>query len=186
MRRRFVFAVLALGAAAGALAACASTSGSAVRAPEPLKPVDAARLYDGVWREIGRRPMKLTDGCVAGATTYHRTSDTDVQVLDTCQSHTPTGKTKSIGGPARIQDPGRNTKLHVDYKLFGFIEVGKDYWILDHDDDYRWFISADPQFKNLWIYTRDPRVSPEQKTALIERARTLGYDVSKLEFPAQP
>ena len=67
--------------------------------------------------------------------------------------------------------------------LFGLITW--DYWVLDHAEDYSWFISADPTFNRLFIYTRD-LPSEQQVRALTERARALGYDVSRLEFPAQP
>jgi apolipoprotein D and lipocalin family protein len=174
-----------VGAGLLALAACASTEGGS-GAPQPLKPVDAARFYSGVWREIGRRPMSLTDGCVAGATEYVRKGGDEVTVLDSCHAGTPDGKLKTIGGPARILDPGTNAKLHVSYRLFGFLTIPRDYWVLDHDEAYTWFISADPTFHDLWIYTRNPAVSADERAKLVERARALGYDVTKLEFPAQP
>ncbi len=155
-------------------------------APAPTKSVDADRLFTGRWAEIGRTPMKLTDGCVAGATNYTRLPNNRVEVRDTCQDKTPTGKEKAIGGPGKILDPGTNTKLHVAYKFMGVIPVGRDYWILDHADDYSWFISADPAFKNLWIYARNPRIARSELDGLVARAKALGYDTSKLEFPAQP
>ena len=164
-----------------------SPAGAAIQtAPEPMKTVDAARFYSGVWREIGRRPMKLTDGCVAGATEYTFAGATKVKVRDTCTSGTPSGAVKAIGGPGTILDPGKNAKLRVSYRFFGLIPVDRDYWVLDHADDYTWFISADPSFENLWIYTRDPHVDAIQRAQLVERAKAMGYDVSKLEFPAQP
>jgi apolipoprotein D and lipocalin family protein len=59
------------------------------------------------------------------------------------------------------------------------------YRVLDHADDYSWFISADPTFEKLWIYTRDV---PDAATlaGLVQRARDLGYDTDRLEYPAQP
>ena len=177
-----------LGLRALALAAATLSSGAALAAtaPAPSKPVDAARFYTGVWHEIGRRPMAITNGCVAGATEYHLTSPTTLDVRDTCHDKTPNGKIKAIGGPARILDPGENAKIHVSYRIFGPFRAGIDYWVLDHADDYSWFISSDPTFKNLWIYTRDADISPQLRQSLTDRARSLGYDVSKLEFPAQP
>ena len=177
--------VLTLAAATMGLSACATMSSEAPRAPQPAKAVDAARFYTGVWREIGRRPIKLTDGCVAGTTTYQARPDGRVQVLDGCNVGTPGGKLKTIGGPADIQDPGTNAKLRVHYR-FAFIPITKDYWVLDHADDYSWFISADPTFTDLWIYTRDPAVSAAERERLVARAKALGYDITKLEFPAQP
>jgi apolipoprotein D and lipocalin family protein len=171
-----------------ALAAMTLSSGAALaaKAPPPSKPVDAARFYNGVWHEIGRRPMAITNGCVAGATEYQLKSPETLEVRDTCHDKTPNGKIKAIGGPARILDPGENAKIHVSYHVLGPFKAGVDYWVLDHADDYSWFISSDPTFKNLWIYTRDPDISPAFRQSLIERAQGLGYDVSKLEFPAQP
>ena len=54
-------------AAALLLAGCASMGeGANAAAPQPAKPVDAASFYTGVWHEIARNPMTITNGCVAG------------------------------------------------------------------------------------------------------------------------
>ena len=55
-------------------AACATAAVAAPPiAPEPAKRVDATTFFAGRWYEIGRTPMSLTDGCVAGYTDYLRT-----------------------------------------------------------------------------------------------------------------
>lgn len=165
-----------------ALAGCtgADTSMSPLR---PAVKIDPARFYTGTWYEIGRRPMKLTDGCVAGGTTYTPRGGVKIGVLDFCHQGSPTGKRKTIRGPARIMDPGTNAKLHVSYRFLGLVPVQRDYWVLDRADDYSWFISADPTFKDLWIYTRNPRPSQAELAPLVARAKALGYDTAKLEFP---
>lgn len=98
----------------------------------------------------------------------------------------PRGELKTVGGPGTILDPGFNAKLRVDYKLYGFVPVQREYWVLDRADDYSWFISADPTLRDLYIFTRDPEIGPTQRKRLVARAAALGYDVSKLEFPEQP
>ena len=142
---------LALAAALFALPAIA-----AAQAPPPAAKVDAERLYSGRWLEIGRTPMGITDGCVAGATNYQRRADGKVAVRDTCEMGAPGGKEKAIAGTGRI---------------------------LDHDPDYRWFIASDPKLKRIVLYTRDVP-SPAERQALVDRAKALGYDVTKMEFPA--
>lgn len=175
--------LFALSALLLSTAACVTAPpASEWRAPEPRKPVDAERLYSGRWLEIARLPMSITDGCVAGASNYTLVTETRVDVRDTCQVGTPDGREKAIGGRGEILDPGTNTRLRVRY-VAGFVTW--DYWILDRADDYSWFISADPTFERLFIYTREVP-SEAQVRALTERARALGYDVSRLEFPAQP
>ena len=175
-----VAAVAALTLSAGLSACVTAPSAASYRAPQPTKPVDAQRLYSGRWLEIGRTPMRLTDGCVAGTTTYSLTGPDRMNLRDTCQDKTPTGREKAVGASATLLDPGTNAKFRARY-FAGLVTW--DYWILDHDDAYTWFISADPTFQRLWIYTRTPP-SPEQLARLVERARSLDYDVDRLEFPA--
>ena len=168
------------GLMAGSLAACATTvPPDQVRAPQPAKTIDIDRFYDGRWLEIARLPMRLTDGCVVGATTYSEATAETVSVRDTCNQGGVTGRERAIGGRGTIMDPGTNAKLRVRY-LGGLITW--EYWVLDRADDYSWFISADPKFEKLWIYTRRAP-SPAQLAELVDRARALGYDVSRLEYP---
>nr|WP_314528956.1 lipocalin family protein [uncultured Brevundimonas sp.] len=166
-----------------ALTGCVTApSPSEYRAPQPAKPVDVQRLWSGRWHEIARLPDRLTDGCVAGASIYTPVEGSRIDVRDTCQVGSPQGREKSIGGRGEILDSGANAKLRVKY-LAGFVTW--DYWVLDRADDYSWFISSDPTFERLFIYTRD-LPTQAQVRSLTERARALGYDVRRLEFPAQP
>jgi len=177
MRSLLVASALVLGVA---VSGCVTApSADAFRAPAPLRAVDLDRFYSGRWLEIARLPMRLTDGCVAGATNYVVLNPTRVDVRDTCQVDTPQGREKAIGGRGEILDPGMNAKLRVRY-LSGFVTW--DYWVLDHAEDYSWFISADPTFDKLWIYTREVPDEAERQ-ALVARAAALGYDVSRLEYP---
>jgi len=153
----------------------------AASAPEPLKPVDPDQLYQGQWLEIARKPMMITNGCVAGSTTYTRGADGKVDVVDACHHGGVDGKLAQLHGDGQLMDPPKDAKLHVRYNFL----IQWDYWILDHADDYSWFISANPAFDKLWIYTRKVP-TPEQLRDLTARAAALGYDTSKLEFPAQP
>jgi apolipoprotein D and lipocalin family protein len=164
----------------------AAAGAAFAQAPEPRQRVDAERFYSGRWHEIARRPMWITDGCVAGATDYGRGRRGEITVLDSCREGHPNGAWKTIGGPGTILDPGVNAKLRVDYTLYGVIPIRRDYWVIERAPDYSWFISADPTFRDLYIFTRSPRVSPAQMRRLVGRARALGYDVRQLEFPEQP
>ncbi|WP_426027287.1 lipocalin family protein [Brevundimonas sp. TWP2-3-4b2] len=173
-------AAAALALSLGLSACVTAPTADQVRAPQPAKAVDLDRFYSGRWLEIARLPMSLTDGCVAGATNYVVVNPTRVDIRDTCQVDTPQGREKSIGARGEILDPGTNAKLRARY-VGGLITW--DYWVLDHADDYSWFISADPTFNKLWIYTREVP-SADQRQRLVARAQALGYDVSRLEFPA--
>jgi apolipoprotein D and lipocalin family protein len=184
---RFAVYSLTVGLLCVNMAACATPPGAAVVvAPQPYKPVEAARFYTGVWHELARNPMKLTDGCVAGITVFSRGADNGLIDRDSCRMGDPeTGKEKVFEGPVEILD-ATNAKFVTHYKVVGPFGVSRTYWILDHDDAYSWFITATPDMKNLSIFSRDPQLGRAERGALTERARALGYDPAGLEYPAQP
>jgi apolipoprotein D and lipocalin family protein len=154
-------------------------------APEPAKPIDAARFFTGRWYEIARTPMSLTTNCVAGTTDYYRRPSGQLIDRDACRMNTPEGTEKTYSGPVTILNPGQNNKVRVTYIVWGFIPIDRTYWMLDHDVDYTWFIVADPSFKNLSLFTRTPRPSERETQMLVTRASELGYPTQKLEFPTE-
>ena len=180
-------ALLLAGALTAALttAGCASMGDGTAAAPEPAKPIETARFFTGRWYEIARTPLGLTKNCVAGTTDYVTGPDGALLDHDACRMDTPEGKVKHFDGPAVILNPGVNNKVRVDYALYGFIPVHVTYWMEDHGDDYGWFIVATPDFKNLSLFTRDPRPPQAEVDRLTARAKALGYDVGKLEYPAR-
>jgi apolipoprotein D and lipocalin family protein len=143
--------------------------------------VEVARLFTGRWIEIARLPMALTRGCVAATTAYAPAVDGRIMVTEACHVRTPKGSLRSITSPGRLLDPGVNTKLRVNYPLF----ITWDFWILDHADDYSWYISGDPARQRLFLFTRDVPDAP-RLDEMLKRVTALGYDAGRLEFPAPP
>lgn len=137
--------------------------------------------YTGTWLEIARTPMKITDGCVAGYTTYKPTASANIySIEDGCRMGSPKGKLRTIDGIGKLEDAGTtNARLTVRY-LGGLVTF--KYWVLYKSPDRSWFISADPEMNTLWIYTRTP---PSRKalSVMIAKAKALGYDTNKLEYP---
>jgi len=173
---------LSLIAAAG-LSSCAMGPATPV-APQPARSIDAARLYTGRWYEIARTPMHITNGCVAGTTDYIQDADGHLREVDACHMNTAEGKEESIQGPMVIVNPPENNKTLVHYHVFyNLITISRTYWILDRGADYDWFIFTDPGFKTMSIFTRTPRPSAAEVAKLTDRARALGYDTAKLEYP---
>lgn len=160
------------------LSACASLPSDA---QAPKTATIQVSHYSGTWLEIARRPMWLTNGCVAGYTTYSPgAKPNEIAVEDGCHKDTPAGKLKTIKARGVLTDAGgNNAKLEAHYPFF----ITWNYWVLYESPDHDWFISADPKMKNLWIYSRTVP-SAEARAVMVAKARELGYDVSKLEFPA--
>ncbi|MDI7775161.1 lipocalin family protein [Asticcacaulis sp. EMRT-3] len=175
MRKAFPFLISAV-----LLSGCASVPlavGPAAQTPT----IDMAH-YSGTWLEIARHPMWITNNCVAGYTTYTPgTKPGEVAVEDGCHDHTPDGKLKVIHGRGVLRDAGAgNAQLSVHYPFF----ITFNYWTLYEAPDHSWFISADPKMHNLWIYSRNVP-SDAERAVMVQKAQSLGYDVSQLEFPAQ-
>lgn len=174
-------AILAFIVLAGCTTSTSMPSSAGNGAPQPLKRIDAGRFYSGTWLEVARRPMFITDGCVAGTTSYGGAKGASVAVKDACRDGNPGGREKSIEGEGTIIDTKMNAKLRVRYNAF----ATREYWILDRAADYSWFIEASPDFRDLYIFTRKVP-SKRLLDQLVARAAALGYDTSKLEFPQQP
>lgn len=166
--------------AAFVLLAIAGSHTPAFAEPKPVKV--GMDHYRGTWLEIGRRPMWLTDGCVAGYSTYRPgKAPGEIAVEDGCHVKTPRGRLKTVKGTGRILDLGEtNARMRVRYPLF----ISFNYWVLYKSPDKEWFISADPDMQNLWIYARSIP-SKKKLQLMVKKASELGYDVGKLEFPAQ-
>ena len=149
-------------------------------APAPTKPVDLQR-YAGRWYEIARTPNRFERGkaCDAPTADYQQDAKGDVTVVQTCHENSANGPEKVYHATARIMDPGVNAKL----KLTFYVVLSKEYWVLDHAQDYKWAIVGDPTGKFLWLFSRQAALPPALKDTLLTRAKALGYDVSRLEFP---
>ena len=83
---------------------------------------------------------------------------------------------------------GNNAKLEVTFLPRGlrWIPFAKgDYWILRLDEGYRTALVGEPGRKYLWLLHREPRMDPATRGEWLEFARTLGYDLGDVIFPAQ-
>ena len=169
---------------AGALLICAAAAGSPAGAftpaPPPAKPVELQR-YIGRWYEVARVPNHFERGkdCDAPTADYVEDAKGAVTVVQTCHRNAPDGPQKVYHASARILDPGVNAK----FKLTFFLVLSEEYWVLDHAPDYKWAILGDPTGKFLWLFSRQAALAPGVKDAMLARAKALGYDVGRLEFP---
>ena len=71
-------------------------------------------------------------------------------------------------------------KMRVRYPLL----ITFNYWVLYKSPDKSWFISANPSTDDVWVYARNVP-SKAKLERMMMKVRELGYDVKKLEFPAQ-
>jgi apolipoprotein D and lipocalin family protein len=153
-------------------------------APQPANSIDTTRFYSGRWYEIARTSTKLNQDCVAGTIDFYKGADGQMVDKDACREGSPAGKEKALEGPITLLNSD-NTKMRVDYKALGVFASPRTRWILDHDETYGWFIVSDPNFRTVALFSRNARPSPSEVAMLNGKAKALGYDIAKLEYPAQ-
>ena len=151
--------------------------------------VDLER-YAGRWYEIARLPNKYQKKCACCVTaTYTLRDDGKLTVVNECTKDD--GGPNSVKGEARLKDAdGPTSQLEVRFAP-GFLSflgiVWGDYWVLDLDPEYSRVLVGDPNREFLWVLAREPELSEETYSALLETARSMGFDVSRVEkTPQEP
>ncbi|GMI95054.1 TEMPERATURE-INDUCED LIPOCALIN, temperature-induced lipocalin [Hibiscus trionum] len=154
---------------------------------EVVKNLDLKRFM-GRWYEIASFPnfFQPKNGENTRAT-YTLKEDGTVHVLNETYKD---GKKVSIEGTAYKADPNSDeAKLKVKFYVPPFlpiIPVTGDYWVLYIDDDYQYvLVGGGPTKKFLWILCRQTHMDDETYNFLLQKAKDLGYDVSKLHKTPQ-
>lgn len=134
--------------------------------------------YCGKWYEIYRFPHRFEKGLVNVTATYTLLSENKIQVVNEGFFNTPNGKHKVANGIAKIPNPEIPGRLRVSF----FRPFYADYLILKLDTlHYRWVLVGSSSPNYLWILSRQPTLEPEISEQLKQYAKSLGYDLSKLE-----
>ena len=177
MKRYLWLAALLL---VGALAGCAN-SGTGDVAPKTVGKVDLKR-YQGTWYELARMPMFFQRDCAQSQAHYTLKDDGTVDVLNRCR--TLQGEWQEAHGTARPQVEGKTDKLWVTFdNWFSKIAPGVtkgEYWVIYLGDHYQTAIVGNPDRRYMWILSRTPGVSEEDREELLARARQQGFDTSRL------
>lgn len=153
---------------------------------EVVKGLDVER-YMGRWYEIASFPSFFQPRSgVDTRATYSLNPDGTVHVLNETWSD---GKRGYIEGTAYKADPkSEEAKLKVKFYVPPFLPifpVTGDYWVLYIDPDYQVALIGQPSRKYLWILSRRPHLEEEIYNMLVEKAKSEGYDVSKLKKTTQ-
>jgi apolipoprotein D and lipocalin family protein len=158
-----------------------------MRAPlQVVAPVDLQR-YAGLWHEQARLPNRFQKQCAGPATAeYTLLGDGQMEVRNRCILED--GSFDEAVGVARVApvagQPGAG-RLEVRFapEWLGWLPaVWGDYWILKLDRDYQVALVGTPDRKYLWVLSRAPRLDDAALDAELDYARSLGFDVDKVEL----
>ena len=146
--------------------------------------IDVAR-YGGLWYEIANYPNRFQKVCVRNTTAeYTVREDGNVRVVNRCAT---ADGTSSVDGLAR-RVGGSTDKLEVSFlpAALRWLPIGwGDYWVIGLAPDYRYAVVGEPSRKYLWILSRTPTLSVEDRVAIDALLRERGYDPARLVATAQ-
>jgi len=140
-----------------------------------IKDFDLNR-YLGTWYELARFPHSFEKDLVGVTATYSLRPDGKVRVENAGYKGTLEGKRDVAIGKAKIAGKPDEGHLKVSFFLFFYA----DYFIMDMDPEYRWALIGSKSDNYLWILSRTPFMDDETYEMILDKARSLGYDLTKL------
>ncbi len=132
--------------------------------------------YLGKWYEIARIDHYFEKGMTNTIAEYTLNNDGTVKVTN---SGWKNGKLKSSIGKAKLTD----TPALLRVSFFG--PFYSDYRVLMVSDYYSLALVGSGDEDYLWILSRTPLISEDEKAALLQEARRRGYDTERLVWVDQ-
>ena len=162
---------------------CVLVLAGCVGRPENIVPVnnfDTTR-YLGKWYEIARLDHSFERGLSHVTADYSLRQDGGLKVLNRGYKEAD-AKWKEAEGKAYFVD-----KKDVGYlKVSFFGPFYGSYIVFDLDQqDYSYSMISGPDKSYLWLLSRTPTMDPALQQRLVEKARGLGFDTSKLIYVKQ-
>lgn len=155
------------------LTSCASV-------PEGVKPVSGFEVdrYLGKWYEIARLDNRFERGLSNITAEYSLNNDGTLKVLNSGFNEKKQRWTQAEGKAKFI---GASDVGSLKVSFFGPFYGG--YNILDLDKkDYQHVMIAGNDRSYFWILSRTPKMEPAIQQRLINKAKTLGFEVNKLIY----
>ena len=155
---------------------------SVASAAEPLMTVgnvDLAR-YAGRWFEIAKYPNRFQKQCLAETTaTYALRDDGNVSVVNRCRTVNGVDEANGVARPV----DGRTDRLEVSFlpAALRWLPIGwGSYWIIELAPDYRYVVIGEPSRDYLWVLSRTPALSEDDRRSIEARLPAHGYDPKRL------
>ena len=131
----------------------------------------------GKWYEIARFQHSFEKDLVGVTATYSLRSDGKIDVLNEGFKNSLDGKLKQANGVAKIPDPEKPASLKVSF----FWIFYADYFVMELDSvNYQYALIGSSSDDYLWILSRTPQMDEIIYNQLVAKAKSRGYDTSKL------
>ncbi|MDD4272816.1 MAG: lipocalin family protein [Desulfobacter postgatei] len=148
--------------------------------PENIKPVNNFNLekYLGTWYEIARLDHSFERGLSHVTADYTLRNDGGVNVINRGYSAEKDSWKEAEGEAYFMEKPDLGY-----FKVSFFGPFYSSYIIFELDQEgYQYSLVCGADKSYLWILGRNPTMKKEIKSALLEKAAEVGFDISRLIF----
>jgi apolipoprotein D and lipocalin family protein len=143
-----------------------------------VQKIDLER-YIGKWYEIASLTGRFQKGCECTTAEYDLVvGKYFLTVKNRCFRK---GKWSEINGKAFFAEGSTEGKLKVQF----FWPFKSDYWIIDLPSNYSWAVVCTPNFKYVWILSRNKQMNKNLYEEILLRLRQKGFDTNLLHTTSQ-
>ena len=141
-----------------------------------VDPFDKDR-YLGKWNEVARLPNLIEKDLRDLTEDYSANEDGTITVVT--RAFNPV-KNKAVEATGTIKFKGVETRGQMEVAYY--LPIYLDYNVLDIDEDYRYALVSGNSMNYLWLLSRENSMPEEMKQRFLQKASSLGFDISKLEW----
>lgn len=134
-----------------------------------------SKKYLGKWYEIARFDFRFERGLNNVTATYSMKDNGNIKVDNRGYNFEKKKWSESIGEAKFVGDENI-ARLKVSF----FKPIWAGYNVIDMDKDYKYALIAGNNLDYLWILSREKTIPTEYKERFLKKAKSLGYDISKL------
>lgn len=136
--------------------------------------------YLGKWYEIARFDYRFEKNMNQVTATYSTNPDGTIKVENRGYDYVEK-EWKQSTGEAKFVNAENEARLKVSF----FKPFWSGYNVIDLDEDYKYALVAGKDLDYLWILSREKTIPENFKTRFLEKAKSVGYDTSKLIWVEQ-
>jgi len=138
--------------------------------------------YGGVWYEIAVFPYFFERNCFCTFANYTlEAADGYVKVVNTCNRGSASSKAVTATGKAFAVDALNGTVTTGRLSVEFFPGAKAPYYVVDLDENYQYALVGSPNRQYCWILSRSTTISDDLYGKLVEKAKSLEFDVSKFK-----
>ena len=131
--------------------------------------------YLGKWYEMARFDFRFERNLDNVTAEYTKKDDKSFKVVNKGHDYVKNEWKESVG-EARFVNAPNEGRLKVSF----FKPIWAGYNVIEIDENYKYALIAGNNFDYLWILSREKTIPDSYKQKYLEKAKSLGFDTSKL------